>query len=88
MLDNQYKFLILTILTKYYLCITILCVPLQYQNKQTMKTITNKSILAEQKWMTLKPMERVKIIYLVGANKINGIKGHRKCMQYVIDNLL
>ena len=38
---------------------------------------------AEIKWNSLTPMERVKIIYLVGANKVAGIKGHRMCINYV-----
>ena len=45
--------------------------------------IISKRIQAEKKWNSLTPMERVKVIYLVGANKISGIKGHRLCVDYI-----
>ena len=54
-----------------------------------MKTLEISTRLqAEIKWHNMTVSQRLEVIKLTGAAKINGIKGHRVCVEYVKNNLL
>jgi hypothetical protein len=52
-----------------------------------MKATTTQTLEATEIWNKMSPMERYeKVIQYIDVLKFRGVRGYRKCIQYIIDN--